>query len=102
MLEDPENPENASRSDRADPFEGLVLDEHFVRGAQEKEPSARARMLASKWKQHPPTDTGFRSDPTPQRRPGRRRRWAVVAAVVAVVLLLATVSPTGVEQWLHI
>ena len=102
MLFRSENPEQRSRPDQADPFEGLVLDERFVRGAQEKEPSARARMLASKWKQNPPTDTGFRSAPTPQRRPGRWKRWAVVAAVVAVVLLLATVSPVGVEQWLHI
>ncbi|MCF2530685.1 SCO2583/SCO2584 N-terminal domain-containing protein [Yinghuangia soli] len=44
----------------ADPFEGLVLDEDFIRGATHTEGSARARMLAEKWRREPPRNTGFR------------------------------------------
>ncbi|MFD5559329.1 SCO2583/SCO2584 N-terminal domain-containing protein [Kitasatospora griseola] len=43
-----------------DPFEGLVLDEEFVRSATVSEPSARARMLAERWRHEPPVDPGGR------------------------------------------
>ncbi|QKW17661.1 hypothetical protein HUT16_34480 [Kitasatospora sp. NA04385] len=43
-----------------DPFEGLVLDEDFVRSATVSEPSARARMLAERWRREPPVDPGGR------------------------------------------
>ncbi|GLW75290.1 hypothetical protein Kpho02_75870 [Kitasatospora phosalacinea] len=43
-----------------DPFEGLVLDEDFVRSATVNEPSARARMLAERWRREPPVDPGGR------------------------------------------
>ncbi|MFJ1755122.1 hypothetical protein [Kitasatospora sp. NPDC088134] len=43
-----------------DPFEGLVLDEEFVRSATVSEPSARARMLAERWRREPPVDPGDR------------------------------------------
>ena len=43
-----------------DPFEGLVLDEDFVRAATVNEPSARARMLAERWRREPPVDPGGR------------------------------------------
>lgn len=60
----------------ADPFEGLVLDEEFIKGAQKSEPSARARMLAERWKHEPPENTGFReaAEGTQGRRRLRRRR----------------------------
>ncbi|WP_436777957.1 hypothetical protein [Yinghuangia sp. YIM S09857] len=59
----------------ADPFEGLVLDEDFVRGASQTEPSARARMLAERWRHEPPENTGFReaaNKQTPRRIRARR------------------------------
>ncbi|WP_073816139.1 SCO2583/SCO2584 N-terminal domain-containing protein [Kitasatospora sp. CB01950] len=61
-----------------DPFEGLVLDEEFVRSATVSEPSARARMLAERWRHEPPVDPGGRrwSTARPSRRdPGRSRRF---------------------------
>ncbi len=95
-----------------DPFEGLVLDESFVRDAKEKEGSARARMLASKWKAEPPGDTSWRPDPTParrwyQRRPrpsglGRCDRWWQLALylALAVGLVLVAMDPIGVfRSW---
>ncbi|MFJ5231242.1 hypothetical protein ACIQBJ_15260 [Kitasatospora sp. NPDC088391] len=60
-----------------DPFEGLVLDEEFVRSATVSEPSARARMLAERWRREPPVDPGDRrrpaEDPARARRTGRLR-----------------------------
>lgn len=110
-LEDPQNPSPGE----PDPFEGLVLDEDFVRGAKQKEGSARARMLASKWRQEPPRDTSWRPDPTPRRRwyqrapkafttaPGRRRlggRWqAPLAVLLAVLLVAAGTNPLAVKNW---
>ncbi|MFJ5924455.1 hypothetical protein ACIQF6_17835 [Kitasatospora sp. NPDC092948] len=60
-----------------DPFEGLVLDEDFVRSATVSEPSARARMLAERWRHDPPVDPGGRRwspGSVPPRRSGRARR----------------------------
>ena len=107
--------------DQPDPFEGLVLDESFVRDAKEKEGSARARMLASKWKAEPPGDTSWRPDPTPARRWYRRRpkpsaaAWAPAATarrrrggrwwqvplytLLAVALVLVAMNPSGVRSW---
>ncbi|MFD7732663.1 hypothetical protein ACFV6F_20025 [Kitasatospora phosalacinea] len=60
-----------------DPFEGLVLDEEFVRSATNKEASGRARMLAERWKRNPPPENEpWR--PTTEVRPVtaiRRGRW---------------------------
>ncbi|WP_063830753.1 hypothetical protein [Kitasatospora phosalacinea] len=60
-----------------DPFEGLVLDEDFVRSATVSEPSARARMLAERWRREPPVDPGGRrwsmDGPAASRRSGRGR-----------------------------
>ncbi|WP_285735784.1 hypothetical protein [Kitasatospora phosalacinea] len=60
-----------------DPFEGLVLDEEFVRSATAKEASGRARMLTERWKNDPPPENGpWR--PTTEVRPVteiRRSRW---------------------------
>lgn len=58
----------------ADPFEGLVLDEEFIKGAKETEPSARARMLAERWKHEPPENTGFREAAGERGRRRLRRR----------------------------
>lgn len=97
-LEDPQDP----TPDDTDPFEGLVLDADFIRGAQHKEGSARARMLADKWKKQPPTDTGFRPAPTP--RPRRRLRlagkWQLpLFVVLAVALVLVGMNSGAVADW---
>ncbi|MEV0603712.1 hypothetical protein AB0I82_31050 [Streptomyces sp. NPDC050315] len=64
-----------------------------------KEPSARARMLAARWRDNPPEPQPFRADPTPAARTvrftdsGYRRSWTSVAIVAAgIALLLATVT----------
>ncbi|MFE0727640.1 hypothetical protein [Streptomyces antibioticus] len=58
-----------------------VLDEDFVRAAGTSEPSARARMLAARWRGQAPEPQPWRSDEPPAgwffskaRRRGRRRR----------------------------
>ena len=112
-LEDPQNP----LPDESDPFEGLVLDEDFVRGAKKQEGSARARMLAAKWKQEPPADTSFRPKPTGgrrwyQRKPKpyqvqaqrKRRRLGRLQAplfvLIAVGLVLVAMNPAAAHTWL--
>ncbi|WDO07392.1 hypothetical protein ME763_17920 [Streptomyces murinus] len=65
-----------------DAFEGLVLDEDFVRAADTSEPSTRARMLAARWRTQAPEPQPWRSDEPPagwffskvRRRGWRRRR----------------------------
>ncbi|MFJ3660631.1 hypothetical protein ACIPPM_09185 [Streptomyces sp. NPDC090119] len=57
--------------------------------AEQKEPSARARMLAARWKENPPDPVPFRADPTPVG--SRRGSWvstAVVFGCVAAVIVL--------------
>ncbi|MBU6531029.1 hypothetical protein HZS56_07885 [Streptomyces sp. A108] len=58
------------------PWDDLVLDEEFVRGAGTSEPSARARMLAARWSRERPEPQPWRSDEPPA---GwffsRSRRW---------------------------
>lgn len=56
----PDEPGKAADGQGGEPFEGLVLDEDFIRGAHQREPSARARMLEARWRREPPRDTGFR------------------------------------------
>ncbi|UGQ09810.1 hypothetical protein LO772_23255 [Yinghuangia sp. ASG 101] len=70
---EPEATEGRQPAD-ADPFEGLVLDEEFIKGAKQSEPSARARMLAERWKNEPPEDTGFREAAGNRGRRRLRRR----------------------------
>ncbi|AGS70577.1 hypothetical protein [Streptomyces collinus] len=62
-------------------WDGTVLDEDFVRAAGTTEPSARARMLAARWRAEEPEPRPWRSDEPPAgwffskaRRRGRRRR----------------------------
>ncbi|WP_329135941.1 SGM_3592 family protein [Streptomyces sp. NBC_00670] len=60
-----------------DPWDELVLDEDFVESADAKEPSARARMLAAKWRGQAPDPQPWRSDEPPAGWffSRRRRRW---------------------------
>ncbi|MFD4571438.1 hypothetical protein ACFWNK_00280 [Streptomyces sp. NPDC058417] len=56
----------------------LVFDEEFVRGAGTSEPSARARMLAARWRTEAPEPQPWRSDEPPAGwffSKARRRRW---------------------------
>ncbi|MGC5035493.1 hypothetical protein ACPXCS_07135 [Streptomyces sp. DT190] len=53
------------------------FDLRWADGAEHKEPSARARMLAARWKQNPPGPVPFRPDPDhgrPRRRLSRLSR----------------------------
>lgn len=61
----------------ADTWDGPVLDEEFVRGAEVTEPSARARMLAARWRAEAPEPQPWRSDEPPAGWffSRRRRRW---------------------------
>ncbi|MFF4584380.1 hypothetical protein [Streptomyces sp. NPDC001388] len=58
--------------------------------AAHKEPSARARMLAARWKENPPEPVPFRGDPGPAAP--RRSSWVsttiVLGCVAAVILVL--------------
>ncbi|MEU6775325.1 hypothetical protein [Streptomyces sp. NPDC046759] len=61
-----------------DAWDELVLDEAFVRGAETSEPSARARMLAARWRAEEPEPQPWRSDEPPAGwffSRARRRRW---------------------------
>ncbi len=82
-IDEPRPDEGPGRPD--DPFDGLVLDEEFVRSATNKEASGRARMLAERWKKDPPPESGpWR--PTTEVRPVteiRRSRWRRRARPVA-------------------
>jgi hypothetical protein len=65
------------------------FDLKWADGAEHKEPSARARMLAARWKENPPEPQPFRADPDPVG--ARRSSWvstAVVLGCVAAIILL--------------
>ncbi|MEU9322934.1 hypothetical protein AB0D91_03840 [Streptomyces canus] len=65
------------------------FDIKWADGAELKEPSARARMLAARWKENPPKPQPFRADPEP--RAPRRSSWrsaAIVLGAVAVIILV--------------
>ncbi|MFG2239075.1 hypothetical protein [Streptomyces sp. NPDC048734] len=56
----------------------VVLDEDFVRAAETSEPSARARMLAARWRAEEPEPQPWRSDEPSAGwffSKARRRRW---------------------------
>ncbi|MBB4948511.1 hypothetical protein F4556_004046 [Kitasatospora gansuensis] len=102
-----------------DPFEGLVLDEEFIRAARTKEPSGRTRMLAARWKDSPPVDPGGRRSvndgPKPKRRFGRKpkpvdpwgnvrrrpkRNWQTpVFVVLAVGVAIAAINIEDLRNW---
>lgn len=65
------------------------FDLRWAESAEQKEPSARARMLAARWKENPPEPQPFRADPDPVGP--RRSSWistAVVLGCVAAVIVL--------------
>ncbi|MEU3849131.1 hypothetical protein [Streptomyces sp. NPDC029554] len=56
----------------------VVLDDDFIRSAETSEPSARARMLAARWRREEPEPQPWRSDEPPAGwffSKARRRRW---------------------------
>ncbi|MFI2911906.1 hypothetical protein ACG2OD_27240 [Streptomyces sp. PDY-4] len=82
------------------------FDLKWADGAEHKEPSARARMLAARWKDNPPGPVPFRADPEPRRArrrsPGRspgRSSWVstalVFGCVAAVIVLLGYINFRG-------
>ncbi|GAA4854181.1 hypothetical protein [Kitasatospora terrestris] len=114
IAEDPE-PRPAAEDD---PFDGLVLDDDFVRGASVKEPSGRARMLTEKWKRQPPEAEPWRPVTeirrsrfgrrarrldawgNPVRR--RRRNWqAPVFVLLAVAVTAAALNIDKLRDWYH-
>ncbi|MGW8060993.1 SCO2583/SCO2584 N-terminal domain-containing protein [Streptomyces ziwulingensis] len=80
----------SDRDDRGD--EEREFDIRWADGAEHKEPSARARMLAARWKENPPGPVPFRADPEHVGRSGRRSSWVstalVLGCVAAVIVLL--------------
>jgi hypothetical protein len=61
-----------------DEWEPVVLDEEFIRSAGTTEPSARARMLAARWRAEEPEPQPWRSDEPPAGwffSKARRRWW---------------------------
>ncbi|WP_423247059.1 hypothetical protein [Streptomyces pratisoli] len=80
--QDPQSGEDARNEARDhardDAWDKAVLDEDFVRGAETAEPSARARMLAARWRGSAPEPQPWRSDEPPAgwfwSRARRRRR----------------------------
>ncbi|MEV0243627.1 hypothetical protein AB0I06_27450 [Streptomyces sp. NPDC050674] len=61
-----------------DDLDGVVLDEAFIRSADASEPSARARMLAARWRREEPEPQPWRSDEPPAGwffSKARRRLW---------------------------
>lgn len=77
-----------------DEFPG-EFDHRWANAAEHKEPSARARMLAARWKDNPPAPVPFRADPDPAAP--RRSSWistAVVLGCVAALILLIGYAQT--------
>ncbi|MEV5309078.1 hypothetical protein [Streptomyces sp. NPDC052610] len=70
------------------------FDLRWADDAEHKEPSARARMLAARWKDNPPGPVPFRADPEP--RTPRRSSWVstvvVLGCVAAVIVLLGYIN----------
>ncbi|MFB8243765.1 hypothetical protein ACFC5X_01720 [Streptomyces sp. NPDC055952] len=67
------------------------FDIRWADGAELKEPSARARMLAARWKHDPPGPVPFRPEPGHVGGGRRRSPWvstAVVLGCVAAVIVL--------------
>ncbi|MFJ3986270.1 SCO2583/SCO2584 N-terminal domain-containing protein [Streptomyces fungicidicus] len=82
------------------------FDLKWADGAEHKEPSARARMLAARWKDNPPGPVPFRADPEhrrasrrPSRRSPGRSSWVstalVFGCVAAVIVLLGYINFRG-------
>jgi hypothetical protein len=73
-----ETPRGDEPGEAGDAWNGVVLDEDFIRSAPTTEPSARARMLAARWRDQAPDPQPWRSDEPPAGwffSKARRRRW---------------------------
>ncbi|MET7663289.1 hypothetical protein ABZT45_18420 [Streptomyces sp. NPDC005356] len=71
MAADPEH-------ERDETWEDATFDEDFIRSAETTEPSARARMLAARWRNESPEPQLWRSDKPPAGwffSRARRRKW---------------------------
>ncbi|MFI9722034.1 hypothetical protein ACIHFE_20620 [Streptomyces sp. NPDC052396] len=73
-------PENARPGpEGGNGWDEVELDEAFVLSASSREPSARARMLAARWRREQPEPQPWRADRPPAgwfwSRVRRRRRW---------------------------
>ena len=71
------------------------FDLRWADGAAHKEPSARARMLAARWKENPPGPVPFRAEPEHRGSAGRSSGVStavVLGCVVAVIVLLGYVN----------
>jgi len=70
------------------------FDIKWAEDAEHKEPSARARMLAARWKENPPGPVPFRGEP--EGVGPRRSSWIstviVLGSVVGVIVLLGYVN----------
>ncbi|MFJ5778789.1 hypothetical protein [Streptomyces sp. NPDC093094] len=78
------------KHDHDDDDQEREYDLRWADSAEHKEPSARARMLAARWKDNPPGPVPFRADPDPSGP--RRSSWVsttvVLGCVVLVIVLL--------------
>ncbi|MFD0563833.1 hypothetical protein ACFQ2M_18810 [Kitasatospora saccharophila] len=101
---DEPGPDNGGPGRTDDPFEGLVLDEEFVRSAKNREASGRARMLAERWKKDPPpanepwrptTEVRSKDRPTGPARPHPVRNALLLLGVVVAVLVGLAVTDLG-------
>ncbi|MFB7593152.1 hypothetical protein [Streptomyces sp. NPDC056160] len=73
-----ETPRSEDRQTTGGEWDDIVLDTDFVRAAEATEPSARARMLAARWRREAPEPQPWRSDEPPAGwffSKVRRRRW---------------------------
>lgn len=72
------------------------FDIRWADGAEHKEPSARARMLAARWRENPPEPQPFRADAAHVGRGQRRSSWVstvvVLGTVAAIIVLLGYVN----------
>ncbi|MER6121130.1 hypothetical protein ABT173_00200 [Streptomyces sp. NPDC001795] len=71
-------PQGDGPGEAGDTWDGVVFDEDFIRSASTTEPSARARMLAARWRNEAPGPQPWRSDEPPAGwffSKARRRRW---------------------------
>ncbi|MGF1429670.1 hypothetical protein [Kitasatospora sp. LaBMicrA B282] len=112
-----DDPESQPPAGEPDPFENLVLDEEFIKGARVKEPAGRTRILAARWRNRPPEPQPAWRPPTePKKRFGKRpvkrdawgdpilrpkrNRWqAPVYVVLAIVVVAAGLNISGLHGW---
>lgn len=73
-----DEPDRAAAGETGEEWDGVVFDEDFIRSASATEQSARARMLAARWRDQAPEPQPWRSDEPPAGwffSKARRRRW---------------------------